>query len=107
MLEASSMSDLPIVCTLGPAALKARREGLLADLMRRADDHQELTDGHRLRFAAAADTLSLIARAIDAERQCCRFLRFRVTVEPDEGPILLELTGPEGTRGFLTALIAS
>jgi hypothetical protein len=54
----------------------------------------------------ADNTLGLIARAIDAERQCCRFLRFRVTVEPDEGPILLELTGPEGTREFLTALMA-
>lgn len=101
------MSELPVACTLGPAAVKARREGLLADLLLRADDHKELADGHTLRFAAAADTLGLIARAIDAERQCCRFLRFRVTVEPDEGPIVLELTGPEGTRDFLSALIAS
>ncbi len=100
------MSDLPVFCTLGPVALKARREGLLADLLRRADDHQELTNGHRLRFAAADGTLELIAHAIDAERRCCRFLRFRVTVEP-EGPILLDLTGPEGTGDFLTALIAS
>ena len=101
------MSGLPVFCTLGPAALKARREGLLADLLRRADDHQDLTNGCRLRFAAADGTLELIARAIDAERRCCRFLRFRVTVEPDEGPILLDLTGPEGTGDFLRALIAS
>jgi hypothetical protein len=101
------MNELPVACTLGPAALKARREGLLADLVRRADAHEELPDGHRLRFAASDDTLGLIVRAIDAERQCCRFLRFRVTVEPDEGPILLELIGPEGTRDFLSALIAS
>ena len=101
------MNELPVVCTLGPAALKARREGLLADLVRRADAHEELPDGHRLRFAASGDTLGLIVRAIDAERRCCRFLRFRVTVEPDEGPILLELTGPEGTRDFLSALTAS
>ena len=101
------MNELPVVCTLGPAALKARREGLLANLVRRADAHEELPDGHRLRFAAYGDTLGLIVRAIDAERRCCRFLRFRVTVEPDEGPILLELTGPEGTRDFLSALTAS
>lgn len=81
------MTDLPVACTLGPAALKARREGLLTDLWRRADRHEELADGHRLRFAAD-DTLELISRAIDAERRCCRFLRFRVTVEPDEGPIV-------------------
>ncbi len=99
------MSELPVACTLSPAALKARREGLLADLVRRADHNEELADGYRLRFTAADGTLGLIARAIDAERQCCRFLRFQVTVEPAEGPILLELTGPEGTRDFLTALI--
>ena len=100
------MSKLPVACSLDPAALRARREGLLADLLRRANGHEALPDGHRLRFAAGDDTLELIARAIDSERRCCRFLRFHVTVEPDEGPILLELTGPEGTRDFLAAMIA-
>ena len=101
------MHNLPVACTLGPAALKARREGLLADLVRRADRHEELASGHRFAFGASDEVLGLIARAIDAERQCCRFLRFRLTVEPDEGPILLELTGPEGTRDFLSALLTS
>jgi hypothetical protein len=101
------MTELPVACTLGPAALKARREGLLSSLLCRAVDHEELPDGHRLRFNPTDDILALIARAIDAERHCCRFLRFRVTVEPDEGPIVLELTGPEGTRDFVSALIAS
>ena len=101
------MSELPVACTLGPAALEARRKGLLADLLRRADAHEESADSHRLCFTAADDILALIARAIDAERRCCRFLRFRLTVEPDEGPIVLELTGPEGTGAFLSVLIAS
>jgi hypothetical protein len=47
----------------------------------------------------------MIARTIDAERQCCRFLHFGVTVEPDGGPITLELSGPSGTREFLSALL--
>ena len=99
------MSDLPIVCTLTPAALNARREGLLSTLLRRAQVHDELPQGHRLRFAAADDMLASIARAIDAERECCRFLRFCVTVEPDGGAITLELTGPPGTREFMSALL--
>ena len=101
------MANLPIVCTLGPAALAARREGLLSDLMRRADDHQDLLEGQRLRFPADSDTFGAIARAVDAERQCCRFLRFQITVEPDGGPVWLELTGPTGTREFLSALLDS
>ena len=99
------MTNLPIVCTLSPAAIRARREGLLSELVRRATAHEVLEDGHRLQFAADDDALFVIARAVDAERQCCRFLRFRVTVEPDGGPISLELTGPAGTREFVSALL--
>ena len=99
------MSELPIACTLGPASLKARREGLLADLLRRADRHEELPDGHRLRFHGADDIISAIARAVEAERQCCRFLRFAIAAEPDCGPVTLDLTGPAGTREFLSALL--
>jgi len=98
------MADLPVACTLSPAALEARRQNLLNALLRRADERVERPDGYRLRFAAEPEMLSKIARTVDAERQCCRFLRFTVTVEPDDGPILLDLTGPAGTREFLAAM---
>jgi hypothetical protein len=99
------MPELPIACTLTPDALRARRAGLLSDLLRRADGQDDLPDGLRLRFAPGADTLATISRAVEAERQCCRFLRFRITVEPDGGPLFLELTGPPGTVEFLAALL--
>jgi hypothetical protein len=98
------MTDSPVICTLTPAALAARRAGLLADLVGRATAHEELPAGHRLRFAAGDDILAAIAHAIDAERRCCRFLRFDLAVEPDEGPVVLDLTGPPGTREFIAAL---
>ena len=101
------MPDLPVACTLSPAALKARRENLLHALLRRANERRELPDGFRLMFAAEENLLSEIARTVDAERQCCRFLRFTVSVEPDDGPITLDLTGPAGTRDFLAAMFES
>jgi hypothetical protein len=97
------MADLPIVCTLSPEALEARRQGLLSILLRRAEGQEELPDGLRLRFPASAETLAAIVSAVEAERHCCRFLRFTITVEPGGGPILLELNGPPGTREFLAA----
>ncbi len=39
------MTNLPIACALSPAALRARRKGLLADLLRRAEDHHDVPDG--------------------------------------------------------------
>ena len=103
----AAVPDLPIFCTLTPDALRTRREGLLRDLLRQADAREDLPAGLRLRFAPSSETLSTIARAVDAERHCCRFLRFTITIEPDGGPIVLELTGPEGTREFVGALLES
>jgi hypothetical protein len=99
------MPDLPIVCTLTPDALSARREGLLATLLRQSTGHELLPEGLRLQFVPSAETLASIARAVEAERHCCRFLRFTVTVEPDEGPLTLDLTGPQGPREFVAALL--
>jgi len=76
-------------------------------LFSRANDREELPDGHRLRFASARDMLTMIASTVEAERECCRFLRFQIIVEPNGGPIWLELTGPSGTREFVSGLLES
>ena len=96
---------LPIACTLGPAALKARREDLLGSLIRRADERSDIPNGYRVRFPPAEDILPTIAKVIDVERQCCRFLTFQVTIEQDGGPIWLEFSGPTGTREFLAGVL--
>jgi hypothetical protein len=101
------MADLPVACTLGPGALAARRDGLLSELLRRAHTREELTHGQRLSFETTGDTLALIMKTVEAERHCCEFLRFQITVEPGGGPVALELTGPTGTREFLSALFES
>jgi len=99
------MTELPVVCTLTPDALRARREWLLSDLLRQADNHEQLQEGLRLRFTPTSETLTTIARAVDSERHCCLFLRFEIAVEPDGGPMFLELSGPAGTREFVAALL--
>jgi hypothetical protein len=99
------MTELPVACTLTPEALRARRAGLLSDLLGRAEGREDLPEGLRLRFAPTAETLPTIARAVEAARHCCRFLRFEITVEPDGGPVFLALTGPPGTREFIGALL--
>jgi len=98
------MADLPIACTLSPEALEARRQNLLHALVRRARARHDLPEGLRLEFAAADGVLDEIARAVDAERRCCRFLEFTIAVAPAGGPITLDVTGPPGTSGFLSTL---
>lgn len=99
------MSDLPIVCTLSSETITTRKMGLLPALVKLAECREDMPSGVRLRFSAQGELLQAISRVIDAERQCCRFLRFELTVEPDNGPVWLSVNGPPGTREFLTALI--
>jgi hypothetical protein len=97
--------DLPIVCTLTSGELQQRKASLLPGVLARASHLEVLTDGYRARFSASDEVVRDLAAMIDAERQCCRFLRFQLTIEPDEGPVVLDVTGPPGTRDFLAAIL--
>lgn len=99
------MKELPVACELTPAELQARREGLLPGLLAQATQRIALTNGFRWRFAPSTDVLMTIVKTIDAERQCCRFLKFALTVEPDDGDVWLEVTGPAGTTEFIATLL--
>jgi hypothetical protein len=97
--------DLPVICTLTPDAIATRKADLLLGLVRRAETREDTADGVRFRFPA--DVFSVLAATVEAERHCCRFLRFEISIEPDGGPISLSLSGPPGTREFLSALLES
>ena len=98
--------DEPIMCSLEPGAFRSRRDALLPSLIEHAERVEEIDAGYRLRFADATRLLS-IASVIDAERQCCRFLEFKLTIEAGGGAMSLELTGPSGAKQFLEDLLRS
>lgn len=94
-------SQTPVACALTSAELRERRTQVLALLQHRCEERLALPEGVRLQFAPAGETLAALATLIDAERQCCPFLDFELTVAADGGPVWLTLTGPAGTRAFL------
>lgn len=104
-MYAPAMDELPIVCSLRASEFQQRREGLLAHLVALATERRLTEEGASLEFATSEPVTALLAQVLAAERQCCRFLRFRVTFEPDLGPILLEITGPSGTCEFLQGVL--
>jgi hypothetical protein len=102
----SASKEPPMVCTLTPDQLSDQRDGLLPGLLKRADERTALERGYRMKFTPphAAGLLDEIASIVEQERGCCQFLKFQITVEPSNGPIYLEVTGPAGTREMLDAL---
>ena len=100
------MADIPIACALPPDEFGARRDDLLPGLLRRSTASVETAAGFSYRFESAPDLLTAIALVLQRERDCCRFFRFVVTLEPDLGPIWLDVSGPPGTKAFLADLLA-
>ena len=97
--------DLPIACTLTRDQRAARQTDLLPGLARRARERHPIENGVSLLFDSSRDTLGAIVTAIENERRCCQFFRFQLTLEPGQGPIRVDVTGPPGTSDFLAGLI--
>jgi len=62
-------------------------------------DRRELKDGVSL--GGSAIPLPLLAEWIARERRCCPFLRFSLKLAPEQGPAMLTIRGPKGTRELL------
>lgn len=95
---------MPLVCVPGaiPAARRdehVERTGRLFTALLRARRSRQ--NGYSYRFDA--ETLDDVTRWIALERQCCPFLRFTLRLEPNDGPMTLDVTGPAGTPAFLDA----
>jgi hypothetical protein len=95
--------SLPIACSLTDSELQERRRGILQKVRSAVVEVREIEDGYAYCFAFTGQQLTELAKLVDLEHQCCPFLRFCVTVESNNGPIWLEMTGPEGTKEFLAA----
>lgn len=98
------MNELPIACSLTETELRERRSEVLGKAARAIVEVQEQEDGYAYRFRPDDEALEQLFRLVSLERKCCQFLRFRVTAEPGEGPLWLEVTGPSGAKEFISAL---
>lgn len=98
------MDRLPVACSLLDSELQERRRNVLAKARSVVAEVKELEAGFAYRFPSDGKWIRELADLVAFEHQCCPFLKFRLTVEPGDGPIWLELTGPQGTKEFLAEI---
>ena len=96
----------PIACTLTDSELQQRRVDVLQEAKSAMTAVRETENGYVYQFASSNDRVAALANLITLEHQCCPFLTFKLTVEPGDQPVLLELSGPEGTKEFLSSLFS-
>jgi hypothetical protein len=99
--------ELPVACTLDGRSLAARQSDLRISILAEAVTAERLADGYRWQFRSQDALFARLGAVIDAERQCCRFLRFQLRADSDEGLVTLDVTGPAGTAEFLESWVTA
>src|SRR5262245_21568946 len=95
---------IPFACdmTAIPAGQRGLHHALIRRLMAEAvEDIGELPDGLVFRFPASE--YDAVTEFVGRERLCCPFLSFTLDLAPDQGPLVLQLTGAEGVKEFIRA----
>jgi len=99
--------EIPIACRLTNVEFREREAVLLARFKASVSETMELADGFAFLAPGETNWIALLAELMVAERECCPFMRFELTAEPDMGPVTLSVTGPSGAKTFLRKLLCS
>ncbi len=98
-------TELPIACMLTAEEQRAWQGGMGRTIFEGYDERRELPDGYALRFPGDDAWANALMEFIIHERECCPFFTFGLMFEPNHGAIWLHLTGNEGVRTFVEALM--
>jgi hypothetical protein len=98
----------PLACNLLGLSeeQRERRVEIWKDLTPQVLEVREMLAGYAFRFDTTSEILMQIAELVTLEARCCPFLRFDVEITEEGGPIWFELSGRDGVKEFLDAIMA-
>lgn len=94
-----TMSEL--ARNLSEGDLKVRKATSLAVLKTQVRERQEVQDGVVYTFDSSDELLDQLIAFIKAERSCCPFFKFELTIRDVKNPMMLRITGPDGVKEFI------
>ncbi len=96
-------ADIPLACNMGVFTAEERDTHIqnTTQLMQTVQGVREIEAGYEFEFPDTSQTLLKVIGFVSQEQRCCPFLEFKVQVPPRNEPLLVAVTGPEGTREFL------
>lgn len=97
--------EIPVACSLSDSNLRVREATLLAQFTAALIESEEVDNGYSFLVDGDNKSIVLITELIMAERQCCPFLKFELSLEPGMGPVRIRMTGPAGTKEFLKSIL--
>ncbi len=101
----STVNSSLFVCKLTGPELQKRKAALRKEVFSKVRKFEEVEDGFHFCFADREGILERLADYILAERKCCPFFQFELTIKPDKGGVELKLCGPKGAKSMIRELM--
>jgi hypothetical protein len=92
-----------LTCKLTTPELRQRKATVIASLKAQVIEKTELRNGYSYKFAGTDKMIDELAEFVKTERECCDFFTFHLTVSGDKSDAWLKITGPQGSKEFITA----
>ena len=90
----------PIACQFSGSELASRASAVI-QLLSQYEEIHETEDGYSLRFPGNDEWTERLINFVVSERGCCSFFKFKVTFEPNNGPIWLYMGGSSEIKAFI------
>lgn len=101
----SNSSDTRLVCNMDVFTPTEREDHIQSttQLYQSVQSIHQVENGYEFIFPNGSGVITKLGNFISNERLCCPFLEFTLRIAPNNEPISLLMTGPEGTQEFLRA----
>lgn len=96
-----SNSRTEMACSLDEATLKSRRVFFRERLLPQAVRKARIDTGLQIVFVKNPDLRDELLKFIGLEQQCCGFLEFELTEDPENSRLQLSVTGPPEAQATL------
>lgn len=100
-LRLAKNSHQQMSCSLTDVALRERKTLLLDIVQQKILEKIELESGYAYRFESSDKMLGQLLELIRAERTCCSFFIFTLSVSSPKDDLWLNITGAEGVKNFI------
>lgn len=84
-----------------PKSYRPIHEANARQIVASIQERQALSTGYALRLPNETELLQTVVAFLCYERLCCPFFHFRLEIEPDQGPVWLQITGAVDVKAFL------
>jgi hypothetical protein len=99
----SQPSEPVLACNIAaiPASQRAVHQANIERIVASVQERRELPTGYAWRLPDTTDIIQTVAAFLSYERLCCPFFHFTLEIEPEQGPIWLQITGASDVKTFL------